>query len=152
MFLILGVIVLGYVSNVFSQSACLENAAFWYSQVMMSGQPYYVDLKPGQEHIQQALDAVAAPYTVLSSPPDPNAYPRVRIHTTSWLPFFISEHFASEGDETRRAEFTAHYLGIFGIALSVGDSFDIPSMPLAKLPGHNSHHSTIAAHSNPKER
>ena len=132
--LILVAVILGYVSNVFSQSACLENAAFWYTHVMMSGHPYYVDLKPGQEHIQQALDAVAAPYTVLPTPPDPKAYPRVRIHTTSWLPFFISEHFLSEGDESRRAEFTAHYLGIFGIALSVGDSFDIPDMPLGNLP------------------
>lgn len=128
---ILAAIVLGYVSNVFSQSACLENAAFWYSQVMMSGQPYYVELKPGQEHIQQALDAVAAPYIVLPSPPDPEAYPRVSIHTTSWIPFLISEHFYSEGDETRRAEFTAHYLGLFGMALSVGDSFDIPSIPIS---------------------
>ena len=128
--LILVAMGLGYASNVFSQSACLENAAFWYSQVMMSGQPYYVVLKPGQEHIRQALDAVAAPYTVLPSPPDPEAYPRVSIHTTSWIPFLISEHFYSEGDETRRAEFTAHYLGLFGMALSVGDSFDIPSRPI----------------------
>lgn len=127
---ILVAVSLGYVSNVFSQKACLENAVFWYSQVMMSGQPYYVVLKPGQEHIQQALDAVAAPYTVLPSPSDPAAYPRVKIHTTSWIPFFISEHFYSEGDVSRRAEFTAHYLGLFGMALSVGDSFDIPSMPI----------------------
>ncbi|MDH4194610.1 MAG: hypothetical protein OEV70_10740 [Nitrospirota bacterium] len=128
--LILVAMGLGYASNVFSQAACLENAAFWYSQVMMSGQPYYVVLKPGQEHIQQALDAVAAPYTVLLSPPDTDAYPRVSIHTTSWIPFLISEHFYFEGDETRRAKFTAHYLGFFGMALSVGDSFALPSMPI----------------------
>jgi hypothetical protein len=48
-------IVLGYGSNALSQSACLENAAFWYSHVMMSSQPFYVKLEPGQEHIQQAL-------------------------------------------------------------------------------------------------
>jgi hypothetical protein len=88
-----------------------------------------VVLKPGQEHIRHALDTVKAPYTVLPSPPDPDAYPRVRIHITSWVPFLISEHFYSEGDETRRAEFTAHYLGLCGMALSVGDSFDIPSLP-----------------------
>lgn len=128
--LLVVVAVFGYVSNAFSQAACLENAVFWYSQVMMSGQPYYVVLKPGQEHIRHALDTVKAPYTVLPSPPDPDAYPRVRIHITSWVPFLISEHFYSEGDETRRAEFTAHYLGLCGMALSVGDSFDIPSMSI----------------------
>ncbi|MDH3504301.1 MAG: hypothetical protein OEZ41_12690 [Nitrospirota bacterium] len=128
--LLVVVAVFGYVSNAFSQAACLENAVFWYSQVMMSGQPYYVVLKPGQEQIRHALDTVKAPYTVLPSPPDPDAYPRVRIYTTSWVPFLISEHFYSEGDETRRAEFTAHYLGLFGMALSVGDSFDIPSMSI----------------------
>lgn len=124
------VVVLGYVSNVSSQSACLEDAVFWYSQVMMSGQPYYVVLKADQEHIRHALDTVKASYTVLRSPSDPDAYPRVSIDTTSWLPFLISEHFYFEGDETRGAEFTAHYLGLFGLALSVGDSFNIPSMPI----------------------
>ncbi len=31
----------GYVSNVSSQTACLENATFWYSHVMMSSQPFF---------------------------------------------------------------------------------------------------------------
>jgi len=134
MVLIFIIILLGYVSNVLSQSACLENAAFWYSHVVMSGHPYYVVLQPGQEHVQRALNAVAAPYTVFPEHPDPKTYPRVSIHTTSWFPFFISEHFSLEGDETHRAKFTAHYFGFFGIALSVGDSFDIPSVPLGTLP------------------
>ncbi|MCA9477305.1 MAG: hypothetical protein KC563_16100, partial [Nitrospira sp.] len=58
------VAVLGYTSNIVGQSACLENAIFWYSQVMMSGNPYYVELQPGQEPILQALDNVGAPYTL----------------------------------------------------------------------------------------
>ena len=68
----------------------------------MSGQPYYVVvLKADQEHIRHALDSVKASYTVLPSPSDPDAYPRVGIDTTSWLPFLISERFYFEGDETR---------------------------------------------------
>ncbi len=128
--LVLAVMILGYVSNVVSQAACMENAVFWYSQVLMAGQPYYVELQPGQEHIRHALDKAHAPYILLSSPPDSNAYPRVRIRTSSWLPFVISEHFSSEGDATQRVEFTAHYLGLFGQAFSMGDSFDIPGLSL----------------------
>ncbi|MGE0472829.1 MAG: hypothetical protein AB7P17_04280 [Nitrospirales bacterium] len=127
------VVALGYVSNAYSQTACLENAIFWYSQVIMSGQPFFVELQSDQEHIRQALENVHAPYTVLSSPTASHAYPRVMIHHSSWLPFFISEHFYAEGDETRHAEFTAHYLGLFGLALSVGDSFDIPSLTSSKF-------------------
>lgn len=126
---LLSVVALGYVSNAYSQAACLENAVFWYSQVMMSGQPYFVDLKSDQDHIRQALDNVRAPYIILPSPPDPEAYPRVKIHTSSWIPFVLSEHFYAEGDAIRHAKFTAHYLGLFGIALSVGDSFETPSVP-----------------------
>jgi hypothetical protein len=50
----------------------------------------------------------------------------------------MSEHFNSEGDKTRRAEFTPHYPGLFGMALSVGDSFDIPSMPIPDSPPSSS--------------
>lgn len=127
------VAVLGYTSNIVGQSACLENAIFWYSQVMMSGNPYYVELQPGQEPILQALDNVGAPYTLLSSASDPHAYPRVRIQTASWVPFIISEHFSSQGDESRRVDFTAHYFSCFGLALSIGDSFDIPSVGSAPV-------------------
>ena len=129
---ILSAVALGYVSNAYSQAACLENAVFWYSQVMMSGKPYFVELQSDEDHIRQALDHVRAPYTVLSSPPGPGTYPRVKIHTSSWVPFVLSEHFYAEADETRRAKFTAYYLGLFGLALSVGDSFDIPSGPASK--------------------
>lgn len=95
----------------------------------MAGQPYFVELKSDQDHIRQALHNVSASYTPLPSPSDSEAYPRVKIHTSSWIPFLLSEHFYSEGDATRHAKFTVHYLGLFGIALSVGDSFDIHSLP-----------------------
>jgi hypothetical protein len=61
-FFILVAVVLGYVSNGSSQSACLEDAVFWYSQVMMSGQPYYVVLKPGQEHIRHPPGYCQSPF------------------------------------------------------------------------------------------
>lgn len=129
---ILSAVALGYVSNAYSQAACLENAVFWYSQVLMSGKPYFVELESDQEHIRHALETVRAPYRVLPSPPPPEAYPRVKILTSSWIPFVLSEHFYAEADGTRHAKFTAHYLGLFGIALSVGDSFDISSRPPSK--------------------
>jgi len=120
-------VVLGYGSNAMSQTACLENAAFWYSHVMMSSQPYYVKLEPGQEHIQQALDNVQAPYTLVTPTSEKMAYPQVSIHTNAWMPFLISEQFDAAGDATKRTSFTAHYVAFFGIPLSMGDSFDIPT-------------------------
>jgi len=119
-------IVLGYGSNALSQSACLENAAFWYSHVMMSSQPFYVKLEPGQEHIQQALDTVQAPYTLVTPTSERTAYPHVSIHTNAWVPFLISEQFDVAGDATKRISLTAHYVALFGMPLSMGDSFDIP--------------------------
>ena len=130
--LILSAVALGYVSNAYSQAACLENAVFWYSQVLMQGKPYFVELKSDQEHIRHALETVQVPYRVLPSPPSPEAYPRVKIHTSSWIPFVLSEHFYAEANATRHAKFTAHYLGLFGLALSVGDSFDFHSRPPSK--------------------
>ncbi|MGP0592237.1 hypothetical protein ACTRXD_06795 [Nitrospira sp. T9] len=115
----------GYVSNVSSQAACLENATFWYSHVMMSSQPFFVKLEPGQDHVRRALDTVDAPYTALRSDFDQQAYPRVVITTSFWFPFIVSEHFHTEGDGARRIDFTAHYLGLFGFALSIGDSVEI---------------------------
>jgi len=120
-------IVLGYGSNALSQSACLENAAFWYAHVMMSSQPFYVKLEPGQEHIQQALDNVQASYMLVTPTSERTAYPQVSIHTNAWVPFLISEQFDTVGDSTKRTSFTAHYVAFFGIPLSMGDSFDIPT-------------------------
>jgi len=125
--IILLVIVLGYGSNALSQSACLENAAFWYAHVIMSSQPFYVKLEPGQEHIQQALDNAQAPYTLVMPTSGKTAYPQVSIHTNTWVPFLISEQFDATGDATKRTSFTAHYVTLFGIPLSMGDSFDIPT-------------------------
>ncbi|WP_342347207.1 hypothetical protein [uncultured Nitrospira sp.] len=123
--LLLMAVIAGYVSNVSSQAACLENATFWYSHVMMSSQPFFVKLEREQDHVRRALDTVEAPYTVWRSDPDQQAYPRVVITTSFWFPFFVSEHFHTEGDASRRVVFTAHYLGLFGFALSVGDSVEI---------------------------
>ncbi len=123
-------VILGYGSNAMSQSACLENAAFWYSHVMMSSQPYYVKLEPGQEHIPEVLDQVGAPYTLLTTESEKTAYPQVRIHSNAWIPFLISEEFEAAADATKRVSFTAHYLAMFGNPLSIGDSFDIPGLPL----------------------
>ena len=119
-------IVLGYGSNALSQSACLENAAFWYAHVMMSSQPFYVKLEPGQENIQQALDNVQAPYMLVTPTSEKTAYPQVSIQTNAWVPFLISEQFDAAGDATKRTSFTAHYVALFGMPLSMGDSFDIP--------------------------
>jgi hypothetical protein len=119
-------IVLGYGSNALSQSACLENAAFWYAHVMMSSQPFYVKLEPGQENIQQALDNVQAPYMLVTPTSEKTAYPQVSIHSNTWVPFLISEQFDAAGDATKRVSFTAHYVALFGMPLSMGDSFDIP--------------------------
>ena len=127
--IVLGV-VLGYGSNAMSQAACLENAAFWYSHVMMSSQPYYVKIGPGQEHIPEVLEQVGAPYTLLTPEFEKTAFPQVRIHTNAWIPFVISEQFEAAADATKRVSFTAHYLVMFGIPLSMGDSFDIPGLPL----------------------
>ena len=127
--IVLGV-VLGYGSNAMSQTACLENAAFWYSHVMLSSQPYYVKLDPGQEHIPKVLDQVGASYTIVTPASEETAYPRVRVRTNAWIPFVISEQFDAAADATKRASFTAHYLAMFGIPLSMGDSFDIPTQPL----------------------
>jgi hypothetical protein len=125
--IIVPAVVLGYASNAMSQTACLENAAFWYSHVMLSSQPYYVKLQPGQEHIPDVLDQVGAPYTLLTPASEMTAYPQVRIRTNAWIPFVISERFDAAADATKRVSFTAHYLAIFGIPLSMGDSFDIPT-------------------------
>jgi hypothetical protein len=65
---------------------------------MMSSQPFFVKLKPGQDHVRRALDTVDAPYTVLPPDPDPQAYPRVVIPTSFWFPLFRSEHFHTTGD------------------------------------------------------
>ena len=124
------VVILGYGSNAMSQSACLENAAFWYSHVMMSSQPYYVKLEPGQEHSPEVLDQVGAPYTLLTTESEKTAFPQVRIHTNAWIPFVISEEFEAAADATKRVSFTVHYLAMFGTPLSMGDSFDIPGLPL----------------------
>ncbi len=121
-------IMMGYASNGMSQGACLENAAFWYSHIMMSSQPFYLKLEPGQEHIPKVLDQVGAPYTILTTSFEKTAYPQVRIRTNAWVPFFISEQFEAAGDATKRASFTAHYLALFGMPLSMGDSFDIPTL------------------------
>ncbi len=109
----------------FSQAACLENATFWYSHVMMSSQPFFLNLEPGQDHVRRALDTVDAPYVVLRSDSDQQASLRVVITTSFCLHFFVSEHFHTAGDAPRRVVFTAHYLGLFGFALSVGDSVEI---------------------------
>lgn len=84
-------------------------------------------LKPGHAHLRRALDKVEAAYTIVSADTETLAYPRVTIRTNSWFPFVISEHFYIESEAVRRIEFTSHCPGIFGIALPVGDSFDIPS-------------------------
>jgi hypothetical protein len=125
--IIVPAVVLGYASNAMSQTACLENAAFWYSHVMLSSQPYYVKLQPGQEHIPDVFDQVGAPYTLLTPASEMMAYPQVRIRTNAWIPFVISERFDAAADAIKRVSFTAHYLAIFGIPLSMGDSFDIPT-------------------------
>lgn len=118
-------VIVGYVSNVSSQAACLDNATFWYSHLMMSSPPFFVKLERGQDHVPRALDPVDAPYIVLRSDFDQQAYRRVVITTSFWLPFFISEYFHTASDAARRVVFTAHYLGLFGFALSVGDSVEI---------------------------
>ena len=42
---------LGLASNGLSHAVCLENAALWYSQVVMFWQPFHVKLEPGaSEH------------------------------------------------------------------------------------------------------
>ncbi len=122
-------IILGYGSNAMSQTACLENAVFWYSHVLMSSQPYYVKLEPGQEHIPEMLNRVGAPYTLVTPASEKTAYPQVRIHTRAWIPFIISERFDAAADATKHVRFTAHYLSAFGLSLSMGDSFDIPTLP-----------------------
>jgi hypothetical protein len=122
-------VVLGYASNALSQSACLENAAFWYSHVLMSGQPFHVKLESGQESISQALDNVQASYTVITRTSGKTVFPQVSIRTNLWIPFIISEQFDAAMDATKRATFTAHYVAFFGVPLSVGDSFDIPTPP-----------------------
>ncbi len=126
-------LVLGYVSNGLSQTASLENAVFWYSRVLMFGQPFYVKLDPGQENIRQALDNVQAPYTVITPTTENMAYPQVSIRTNAWVPFLISEQFTGAGDASNRAIFSAHYIAFFGMALSVGDSVDIPMSPQPPL-------------------
>lgn len=108
-------VMVGYVSNVSSQGACLENATFWYSHVMMSSQPFFVKLEPGQDHVRRALDTVDAPYTVLRSDSNQQDYPRVAITNSFWFPIFVSELFPTVGDAARRVVFTAHYLGLFGL-------------------------------------
>jgi hypothetical protein len=66
----------------------------------MSSHLFFVVLKPGQDHVRRALDTVDAAYTVLPSDLDTQAYPLVTITTSSWFPFFVSEHFHTEGDAT----------------------------------------------------
>lgn len=56
------------------------------------------------------------------------AYPQVRIRTNAWVPFVISERFDAAADATKRASFTAHYIAMFGIPLSLGDSVDMPTL------------------------
>ncbi len=82
-------------------------------------------LEPGEDHVRRALETVDAPYIVLCSDSDEQAYPRVVITTSFWLLFFVSEHFPTASDDSRRVVFTAHYLGLFDFALSVGDSVEV---------------------------
>jgi hypothetical protein len=85
------------------------------------------EVQPGQEHIPDVFDQVGAPYTLLTPASEMMAYPQVRIRTNAWIPFVISERFDAAADAIKRVSFTAHYLAIFGIPLSMGDSFDIPT-------------------------
>src|SRR5690348_15757480 len=82
----------GWVSNALSTAACQRNAAFWFCHVLSAGQPFYLQLQPGQEAEHQAFDAVAAPYTLLTER-DGDAYPRVAVATRSPIPFLIFVHF-----------------------------------------------------------
>ena len=49
----------------------------------------------------------------------------ISITTSFWFSFFVSEHFHTEGDASRWLVFTAHYLGLFGFGLSIGDGVEI---------------------------
>jgi hypothetical protein len=114
----------GYISNALSRAACQENAAFWFSHVLLAGQPYYVQLGPGQEGERRALDAAGVRYTPLGPDPDPEAYPRVTVATAAQIPFLVSVRFDWERGDRLRQGFTGHYLCVFGLVFSVGDSFD----------------------------
>lgn len=74
------------------------------------------------------LDHVGAPYTLVTTATEKTAFPQVRVRTNAWVPFVISERFDAAADATKRVSFTAHYLAMFGIPLSMGDSFYIPTL------------------------
>jgi hypothetical protein len=127
--LAVGLVAAGYVSNALSRSACQENAAFWFSHVLLAGNPFHLRLDADQEGERRALDAVGARYTLLGADPGPDAYPRVNGTTDSQIPFMVSvrfqtEHGARQQVGCNRTGFTAHYLCVFGLIFSLGDSFD----------------------------
>ena len=107
-----------------SQSAWLENAILWYSQVVSVGQPFYIELPEEEGPIQTALDTTGASYTILSTISEDDPYPRVTITTNSWIPFVSWGYFVWERDTDIHAGFTAYYLCVFGSIFSLGDSFD----------------------------
>jgi hypothetical protein len=117
----------GYVSNATTRPAYLLNATEWYAAVLMARQPFYLRLGPGQEMERAALDAVGAPYTLLTDDAGPDAYPRVTVTSSAPLPFIASVRFERERDALTHDAFTAHYLCVFGVVLSVGDSFELPT-------------------------
>lgn len=94
-----------------------------------------MNLERGQDHVRRALDTIDALYTVLCYDSDQQAYRRDVITISFWFSFFVSEHFHTEGDASRWLVFTAHYLGLFGFGLSIGDSIEIAWQILCGL-GH----------------
>jgi hypothetical protein len=129
-------VVFWYVSNVYSQAACLENAPCRYSRVLVFAQPFFVVLKRGQDHVRRALDKSEAAHIIVPANTETSAYPWVTIRTSSWFQFVISEHLYTKDEAARRIELTAHGLGIFCMALAVDDSFYILPQVLWGLDPH----------------
>jgi hypothetical protein len=117
----------GYISNDFSKLPCLHNASRWYCGVLMMSDHFYLQPDSDQDAHRLALDMAGAVYTPLPADAGPDAFPRVTMSTAAVIPWVISVRFERERGDGQHDSFTAHYLGLFGLPLSIGDSFELPT-------------------------
>jgi hypothetical protein len=119
--------VAGYISNDFSKLPCLQNAASWYCGVLMMSDHFYLQPGPDPDAHRIALEMAGAVFTPLPADAGPDTFPRVTMSSAAIIPWVISVRFERERGDGERDAFTAHYLGVFGLAVSVGDSFELPT-------------------------
>ncbi len=117
--------VAGWVSNAVSRPACLRNAAFWHTHVLSASGPFYLQLGSDPAIEQAAFDSIQAPYQLLPADAGANTYPRVHVADHAPIPWVTSVTIVYERSPGLEYTFTAHYVCVFGLVFSAGDSFSL---------------------------